>query len=149
MIRLAPWFGYPPIYSNKTWRFTSHQLTLFINPMLYRLHAEHSVDQKTWFAFRMIPLGLFPHASIQSDHWIKRFVSFFPNWPLWLNHPKKAYPTLTSPIPSPKAQVNVLEPCLLVWGGGCKVETICKNVKVCAPFIKTREGCFESPKFLL
>ncbi len=73
----------------------------------------------------------------------------FPNRPLWLNHSKKTYPTLTSPVPSPHAQVNVLEPCLLVWGGGCKVEIIRKNVKVCAPFIKIREGCFESPKFLL
>jgi hypothetical protein len=61
---------------------------------------------------------------------------------------KKTYATLTSPVPSPHAQVNVLEPCLLVLGGGCKVEILCKNVKVCAPFIKIR-GCFESPKFLL
>ncbi len=59
------------------------------------------------------------------------------------------HPYLSSPLPSSQAQVNVLEPCLLVWGGGCKVEIICKNVKVCAPFIKIRERCFESPKFLL
>jgi hypothetical protein len=47
----------------------------------------------------------------------------------------------------------VPEPCLSIWGeGGCKVETLNRNVRVCAPFSQIREAhyCVKlSSKFLL
>jgi hypothetical protein len=35
----------------------------------------------------------------------------------------------------------VPEPCLLVWGGRCKVENIYRNVRICGPSSKIKEAC--------
>jgi hypothetical protein len=40
----------------------------------------------------------------------------------------------------------VPEPGMLVWGGGCKVENVYINVRVCALFIKMREVCVKKPQ---
>jgi hypothetical protein len=76
------------------------------------------------------------------------------NASIWIQNPhskKNGYSWIATSLLKQNHTSNVLEPCLLVWGGGdCMVEFLCINARVCAPLplTKIREACVNKLQIL-